>query len=94
MNEGDSEWSVYLIRMASGALYCGISTDVKRRFGEHQGSPKGARALRGKGPLTLVFQQIVGDRSVASKVEYQVKKLSKHEKEKLIRGQRQLPDHP
>jgi putative endonuclease len=84
-------WSVYLVRTAGGCLYCGISTDVSRRFKEHLTGNKGARALRGKGPLSLVFQQVVGDRSSASKIEYRVKQLPKKEKEKLVRGERGLP---
>lgn len=86
-----AQWSVYLVRMASGSLYCGISTDVARRFQEHCSGTKGARALRGKGPLTLVFSQVVGSRSHALKVEYQLKQLPKQEKEKLVMGMRSLP---
>jgi len=86
-----TSWSVYLVRTAADHLYCGISTDVERRFAEHQGGARGARALRGKGPLTLVFQQLVGNRSEASKMEYRIKQLSKKEKEKLVRGERLLP---
>lgn len=85
-------WWLYLIRMASGQLYCGISTDVARRLKEHQGSAKGARALRGKGPLTLEFSQLVGDRSMALRLEYRIKRWSKADKEKLIRGEKTLAD--
>ncbi len=78
-------WSLYLVRCADGSLYTGISTDVERRIGEH-GGPRGAKRLRGKGPLRLVFQQAVGDRSEALRLEYQVKKLSRPDKERLLRG--------
>ena len=81
-----STYSVYMIRMNSGNLYTGITTDVDRRFEEHQNSPKGARALKGKGPLALVFQKEIGDRSLASKVEYALKHLSKIQKEDMILG--------
>ena len=73
-----------MVRMKNGNLYTGITTDVARRFDEHQHSPKGARALKGKGPLTLVFQKEVGNRSMASKIEYAVKKLPKVKKEAMI----------
>ena len=43
-------------------------------------SCRGAKFLRGKAPLTLVFERELGDRSVATKVEHQVKKLPRHEK--------------
>ena len=45
-------WSLYLIRDAAGRLYTGISTDVARRLAEHAAG-RGARALRGRGPLAL-----------------------------------------
>ena len=82
------EWSVYLLRCANNSVYCGISNDVERRFNEHQNmGKKTAKYLRGKGPLQLVFQQIIGDRSLASQVEAIVKSLTKSEKEQIIRQQ-------
>ena len=54
-------WFLYLIRTADNKLYTGITTDVERRYQQHQ-SGKGAKALRGKGELTLVFSAPVGDR--------------------------------
>jgi len=47
-------WFLYLVRTADNALYTGITTDVPRRFLQHQ-TGKGAKALRGKGELTLAF---------------------------------------
>ncbi|MBN4076675.1 GIY-YIG nuclease family protein [Mariprofundus ferrooxydans] len=76
-------WFLYMIRCNKGQLYTGISTDVARRFAEHE-SGKGAKFLRGKAPLRLQFEQCVGSHSEALKVEIQVKKLSKKEKERLI----------
>lgn len=78
-------WYLYLVRNNSNALYTGITTDVMRRFGEHQASgPKAAKALKGKGPLILEFSYAVADRGVASKLEYRIKKLPKAKKELLI----------
>jgi len=80
-----SMWYLYLIRCANGHLYTGITTDVARRFNEHQSSsPKAAKYLRGKGPLTLMYQEQVGTRSDALKREIAVKKLSRSQKLALI----------
>ena len=80
-------WFLYLIRCRNGTLYAGITTDVVRRFAEHQaGAPKGARYLRGKGPLQLVFQAAVGDRSAAAKLEIRVKSLPRSMKEEVVSG--------
>ena len=78
-----AEWRLYILRTARGVLYTGITNDVPRRLAQHQ-SGKGAKALRGKGPLTLVFHCAAGDRSQASKLEYQVKQLTRQQKLGLV----------
>lgn len=87
-----AEWSVYLVRTAAGALYTGVSTNVERRFTEHQNSTRGARSLRGKGPLTLVFQVGIGDRARAMQLEWRIKQWPKIKKEALCNGEFALDD--
>lgn len=85
-------WWLYLLRTAQGALYTGISTNPARRLRQHSGEIKGgARNLRGKGPLQLVWQWPVPDRATASALEYQIKQLSKAQKEALVLGHYQPP---
>jgi len=80
------DWHLYLVRCRDGSLYTGITTDVASRLAKHQGSKEtGAKYLRGRGPLVLVFQRKLGSRSLALGVESKVKKLSKGRKEELIR---------
>ncbi|EGQ7966975.1 GIY-YIG nuclease family protein [Vibrio vulnificus] len=79
------DWSVYLIRTRLNALYCGISNNVERRFCMHQ-QGKGAKALKGKGPLELVWSVPVGSKSMALKLERYIKTLRKHDKERLVKG--------
>ncbi|MFC1974360.1 GIY-YIG nuclease family protein [Chloroflexota bacterium] len=75
-----------MVRCQDGSLYTGITTNVARRFAEHQETNgAGAKYLRGRGPLILVFQKKLGGRSLALGVESKVKKLSKARKEELIR---------
>ncbi|EAQ4019861.1 GIY-YIG nuclease family protein [Salmonella enterica subsp. enterica serovar Roodepoort] len=78
-----TSWYLYLIRTADNALYTGITTDVARRYRQHQ-TGKGAKALRGKGELTLAFAAQVGDRSLALRIEYRIKQLTKRQKERLV----------
>ncbi len=75
-------WSVYLVRRADGALYCGIALDVAARFAQHEAG-LGAKALRGRGPLQLAFRRRVGSRLAALRAEIQVKRLKKADKERL-----------
>jgi len=83
------QWFLYMIRCPNGHLYTGITTDIERRFQQHQAG-KGARYLRGKAPLSLVFQQATGSHSDSLKLELAVKKLSKPAKETMI-SNGQLP---
>ena len=85
-NTTTTTWHIYMIRTKQNALYTGITTDIARRFAEHQSSKKGAKALRGKGPLTLVWCETAETRSAALKREAAIKKLTKNQKEALIRG--------
>ena len=79
------QWYLYMIRCREGTLYTGIATDVARRFAEHQdNSHRSAKYLRGKGPLTLVFEKALGtNRRVALSVERQIKNLRKSRKEAM-----------
>lgn len=79
----EKSWFVYLIRTRTKTLYCGITNDLERRFEQHQAG-KGAKYLRGKGPLSLVWSQQVADKSAALKEEIRIKKLSKAAKESFI----------
>lgn len=85
-----SNYSVYIVRCADGSLYTGIAIDVARRIGEHERGRRGARYLRGRGPLKLEFAERVGDRGAATRIEHRLKRLAKPDKERLIAGERSL----
>ncbi|QCR34965.1 GIY-YIG nuclease family protein [Nissabacter sp. SGAir0207] len=86
MTESTTAWHLYILRTAAGQLYTGITTDVARRLAQHQ-SGKGAKSLRGKGPLILEFHCLAGDRSAALKAEYRIKQLHRQQKERLVSDQ-------
>lgn len=76
-------WYVYMLRCGDSTLYTGVTDDVERRLAAHR-SGKGAKYTRGRGPLELVWQEEVPDKSAALRREYQIKQLPKQEKEGLI----------
>ncbi len=79
-----ASWWVYLVRTKDNALYCGITTDLARRFKVHQ-QGKGAKALRGKGPLAMVWWEKVSGRSAALRMEARIKKHPKRVKEAMVK---------
>ncbi len=82
-----ADYSVYMLRCSDNSLYTGIALDVEKRLQEHRSGARGAKYVRGRQPLTLVFQRVAGDRAEASRCEHLIKKLPRAEKERLISGQ-------
>ena len=79
-------WYLYILRCKDGSLYTGITTDVEKRLEAHR-SGKGAKYTRGRGPLKLVYREECADHSAALRREWEIKQLSREEKEKLIQNQ-------
>ena len=83
MTVAKPRWSIYMLRCGDGSIYTGIATDVERRLAEHR-ADGGAKYLRGRGPLEVVFQSEIGSRSLATRAEVRIKRLSRSAKEKFI----------
>ncbi len=77
-------YTVYILRCADETLYTGITTDIKRRIDEHNASSLGAKYTHSRRPVTLVFSRQFRSRSLASREEYRIKKLSRMKKLMLI----------
>ncbi len=86
MARNSSVWFLYIIETRLGHWYTGITKDVEQRFLAHQAG-KGAKNLKGKGPLTLVHHQSVGTHSEAARLEYHFKRLTKAKKRQLVTTQ-------
>jgi putative endonuclease len=78
-------WFVYIIQTKDQTFYTGITVDLPRRMQQHLNGT-GAKYLRGKQPLQLVFSVMVKSRSAASKLECKIKKLTKTQKQSIIDG--------
>ena len=80
-------WYVYILECADGTLYTGITTDLKRRVEEHNfDNTKGAKYTRFRRPVRLVYFEKVAGRSEAGKREAAIKKMSRLEKEFLVKN--------
>ena len=78
------DWFVYIVECADKSLYTGITTDVSRRVDEHNQAKSGARYTKGKRPVKLVYQESSETRSSASRREWEIKQLSRRQKQQLI----------
>ncbi len=94
MKEGQAAhgtvWHLYLIENRLQHLYAGISVDPVRRLQQHQVG-KGAKALRGKGPLIFRFCVSMNSHSDALQAELWLKKQKRQTKWQLIDGIKPLP---
>lgn len=84
---------VYMIRCKDNTIYTGITTDLQRRFNEHKTkSEKCAKYTYFHEAVSLEAAWKCEDRSMASKLECYIKRLSKKEKEQLINSKTKLSD--
>ncbi len=79
----EKAWYVYIIKCGDKSLYTGITTDVKRRVKEHNNG-KGAKSLRGKRPVELVFVESKATQGEARKREAAIKRWTREYKLRLI----------
>ena len=86
-NVAEKPWFVYLVVNPKGMFYAGVTTDLERRCLQHSGVlAGGAKALRGKGSVTPLWSHPLKSRSEAQRWEYQIKKLTRHQKQQLSEG--------
>ena len=79
-----NNWITYILKCNDGSYYTGITNDIEKRVSDHENG-NGAKYTRGRGPFIIVYQQIQENRSAASKREIEIKKLTRSEKENLIK---------
>jgi putative endonuclease len=70
---------LYLLKCSDESLYTGITTDIGKRMIAHK-EGEGSKYVYSRLPFTLVYVEEVGNRSEASKREYEVKSWSREVK--------------
>ena len=80
-------WFVYIVRCADDTLYTGIAKDVARRVEEHNSNNRLAAAYtRARRPVALVHREALKTRSAAAKREYEIKQMTRQEKQALLKA--------
>ena len=78
-----SYWA-YMVQCKYGTYYAGWTNDLKKRIKAHNDGT-GAKYLRGKGPVKLVYKMKFKTSKEAQAQERFIKKLSRVKKELLIK---------
>lgn len=77
-----------MLKCADGSLYTGYTNDLQKRVGVHN-SGRGAKYTKSRLPVRLVYSEEHESKSSALKREAEIKKLTRAQKEKLIKNQLQ-----
>ena len=75
---------VYILECINGSFYTGYTTDVERRYQEHQVGSVKCRYTRSFPPIALRAYWQFASLSEALVVEKQIKSLTRTEKKELI----------
>ncbi len=77
----------YMIRCEDNSIYTGMTNNLENRFNKHL-FKKGAKYTKAHAPQKIEIAWKSKDKSLACKLEYQLKRLTKSQKEEIIRGER------
>lgn len=77
------QYFVYILKSRDGRFYTGYTTDLDRRFKEHQ-SGSGSKFTQSFGAKKILYHEIFSSKSKALKREAQIKNWTRAEKEALI----------
>jgi putative endonuclease len=75
---------IYLLRCSDNSLYCGQTKDLKRRIEEHNSGNSKSKYTHARRPVKLVYSEKYKTINEVLKREFEIKKMTKKEKEALI----------
>lgn len=73
-----------MVRCVDTTLYTGYTTSLEKRLEAHNTSKVGAKYTKTRRPVVLVYSKAYNTKSEAMSQEYQLKHLTKLEKEALL----------
>lgn len=83
MSRGSMNYT-YIVKCSDGTFYTGWTNDLTRRMEAHN-QGRGAKYTKARRPVTLIYYEAFETKEEAMKREYAIKRLSRKEKEELIR---------
>lgn len=78
-----NKYYVYIVMCSDHTLYTGYTNDIKKRIKTHN-LGRGAKYTRARLPVKLKYFETFETKSDALKREHQIKKLTRHQKFKLM----------
>lgn len=79
----------YMLRCSDNSIYTGMTNNLENRLNEHLSKGKnGAKYTKSHNVVKLEAAWKSKEKSLACKLEYQIKTLTKKQKEALINGEK------
>ena len=79
----------YMLRCSDNSIYTGVTNNLENRLNEHLSKGKnGAKYTKSHNVVKLEAAWKSKEKSLACKLEYQIKALTKKQKETLINGEK------
>lgn len=75
----------YILECADGTYYIGSTDNLYARVAEHN-EGRGASYTRSRLPARLVYHEDFENRSLAMKREWELKKLNREQKKRMVEG--------
>ena len=82
---------VYILQCADGSYYTGWTNDLEKRLKSHNAGT-GGKYTRSHRPVELAYYEEYPEKEEAMRREYQIKQLTRCEKDELVRGFRKAKD--
>lgn len=83
MNSNKTRWFTYVLKCGDGSLYTGSTNNLGARVAKHSDG-MGAKYTRSHLPVELIYFEKMDDRSLATKRELEIKKMSRKQKLMLV----------
>lgn len=77
---------VYILQCSDGSFYTGYTVNLEKRLNKHN-SGTASKYTRGRLPVKFVYTVECESKGQALSLEHRIKKLTREQKEKLIKGQ-------
>lgn len=87
--ERTNKYYVYILECNDGTYYTGYTNNLEKRIESHN-KGRGAKYVRGRGPVKLVYCKEYKSRKYAMKAEINIKKRTKKEKEEIIKAHKNI----
>lgn len=77
---------VYILKCNDNTLYIGSTNNIEKRLHAHNNLKSGAHYTKIRRPVTMIYSKKYKDMGSARSVEAILKKLSRKEKDELVRA--------